>query len=132
MLRTGYTLLELLVVIAIIALVAALAAPATGHIIQSARFRSQASEMTAKLRGLQNEAVRTQQTITLQTRSGRLATTDGRIVYAADDVSIEASGPITFFPDGTTDGGHLALHSGEQRLPIEVAWLTGNVTVGVP
>ncbi len=130
--RPGYTLIELLVVIAILASVAALAAPAIGRVIQSMTFRSEASRITEKLRTLEEEAVRTQQTITVrQSPNGSIVTT-GRVVYASKMVSVHLPEHISFYPDGTSDGGHLVLHGPSGDMQVDVAWLTGDVTVGAP
>lgn len=130
--RPGYTLVELLVVIAIMALVAALAAPAAGHMIQAMTFRSQASLIAEKLHALQMEAIQTQQAITVVRSSTDLKTTMGRSVFASDVLSVRAREPIAFYPDGTTDGGHLILYDSSKEVPIDIAWLTGEITVGTP
>ena len=132
MLRPGYTLIELLVVIAILALAAGLAVPASSQVIASVTLRSDATLITGILRGLQDEAVRTQTAVTVMSSSGPLRTSTGRTLYSSSSLSVEVSEPITFYPDGTTDGGTLHLGDQSRHLIITVAWLTGDVRVGEP
>jgi len=130
--RPGYTLVELLVVIAIMAVVAVLAAPAAGHVIQSMTFRSQATLIAERLHALQVQAIQTQQVITVLRSSTGLKTAEGQSVYASNVLSARAPEAITFYPDGTTDGGRIILYDSSRELPIDIAWLTGTVTVGGP
>jgi general secretion pathway protein H len=51
------------------------------------------------------------------------------ITSAREDRKDDHTGRIRFFPDGSSTGGHIVLQRGERRWQVNVAWLTGAVSV---
>ncbi|NUO73309.1 MAG: type II secretion system protein GspH, partial [Frateuria sp.] len=51
------------------------------------------------------------------------------ITSAREDQANATTGRIRFFPDGSSTGGHIVLQRGARRWQINVAWLTGAVSV---
>jgi len=125
----GYTLMELLVVIAILALMASLAAPLASSMIDTMRFRSQASEISDRLSILQDRALRTRLPVSLEKVSQLF---DNGHTPRGDSLSVEIPAPIIFYPDGTTTGGRIILRAPSRSQSINVAWLTGDTTVNLP
>jgi general secretion pathway protein H len=128
----GYTLIELLVVIGILGLVAAVATPLASKMVSSASVHTASYNIAQKLRSLQDEAVRTQQVITLGQTTTKLSTTTGKLVFASDTEAVTLTSQISYFPDGTTTGGQIILHGGNKTIELNIAWLTGAVAIGEP
>jgi general secretion pathway protein H len=51
------------------------------------------------------------------------------ITSAREDQPDGHTGRIRFFPDGSSTGGHIVLQRGARRWQVNVAWLTGAVSV---
>jgi general secretion pathway protein H len=41
----------------------------------------------------------------------------------------EAAGSIRFFPDGSSTGGRVMIAAGNEKLSVDVNWLTGRVSI---
>ncbi len=142
--RSGFTLVELLVVLVVIALITALAAPRFGGPLTGAGLRRAADELTAALRGTRawarGHGVPTALLLDLENRRFARMMSDGRIHWLGswpEDLRIAVStaeeaiasdkrrAQIVFFPDGTSLGGRIILAHGENRVFITIDWLTG-------
>lgn len=126
----AYTLIELLIVMAILALVATVATPVTSRMVRAANVRSDTYRVVTELRQLQDTAVRMQRTITIAPTTSKLETSAGRPIALSETTTVEVTAPIVFYADGTTTGGHLSLHGGGLESDVQIAWLTGAITVG--
>lgn len=125
----GYTLIELLVVIGILALLAAIATPMASTMIQTATLRSDTSQLLAGLRQLQNRAIRTQQTISVEASSAGLQISDGIPIGLSKSTTAEIAMPLIYYPDGTSSGGSILLHNGDKETDVSITWLTGTPRV---
>lgn len=137
----GFTLLELLVVLTILALVLGLAVPRIGG---SQRDAQRASwEIAAALRQSRADAVRerrqTEFAIDLDAREFKFGgdaqtaklfdSLDVRLRTAQFDEESEADGRVRFYPDGSSSGGRVILHDGQNTYAIGVEWLNGRVKI---
>lgn len=142
-LARGFTLLEVLLVVAILALASAIAAGAITGGFRGMELRSTAKEMAANLRYTRARAISTGQPQRFVVDPEAHAWTapngrDGEIpprlsvefTGAREAQPAEGQGAIVFFPDGAATGGRIRLALDDAAWDIDVAWLTGEVTVG--
>ncbi|HEU4812959.1 MAG TPA: GspH/FimT family pseudopilin [Xanthomonadaceae bacterium] len=138
----GFTLLETLLVVAILALAAALAAAAVTGGFRGMELRSTAKEMAANLRYTRARAISTgqPQPFTVDLDAHAWTAPNGRDGEIPERLSVEFTGArevqpaegvgaILFFPDGAATGGRIRLALDDAAWDIDVAWLTGEVTV---
>ncbi len=138
----GFSLLEMLLVLAIIAFAGLLAASAMTGGLDGIRLRSATSDIAAQLRFTRAQALATgkRQDFSIDPRAhaweapkqrhGTLPKQLGIEFYGAREVQPSASeGGIAFFPDGASTGGRIRLSAKKAVRDIDVAWLTGEVTV---
>lgn len=138
----GFTLLETLLVVALLALAAALAAAAVSGGFRGMELRSTAKEMAAQLRYTRARAIATGQPQRFIVDPGARTWTapngrDGEIprrlsvefTGAREVEPAEGQGAIQFFPDGAATGGRITLALDDAAWKIDVAWLTGEVTL---
>ncbi len=143
----GFTLLEVLVVLVIIAMATTFAAMALGGGLDGMRLRSSSKEIAAQLRYTRTQAITTgqPQRFTIDPhghrwqgpgkRHGKIPQSLGVDFIGARDVQTRTGegtpheGMILFFPDGASTGGRVQLSVKRAALRIDVAWLTGEVTL---
>lgn len=138
----GFTLLEVLVVLVIIAMATTFAAMALGGGLDSMRLRSSSKEIAAQLRYTRTQAIATgvPQRFSIDprdhrwqgagNRQGKIPSSLGVEFIGAREVQPRAGeGGILFFPDGASTGGRIQLSVKRAALRIDVAWLTGEVTL---
>ena len=138
----GMSLLELLVVVALIATLAGIGAMVIGRAMPGQELRAAARELAAELRYTRAQAIATgaEQVFRLDVdsrrwnaagkREGALPTDIGLVATTARDgqpVAREAA--VRFFPEGAATGGRFVLSRGDAAWRVDVAWLTGEVTV---
>ncbi|MEP6634161.1 MAG: GspH/FimT family pseudopilin [Luteimonas sp.] len=138
----GFSLLEVLLVMALIAAASVFAAMTVTGGLDSLRLRSSVKEIAANLRYARAQAISTgkPQRFAIDPRAhvwvgpkGRkgkvppklgIVFTGAREVQPRDDV-----GAIVFFADGASTGGRVQLKSGKAAWNVDVAWLTGEVSL---
>jgi len=138
----GFTLLEMLAVILLIGIAAAAVAVSVSQGLASARVRAASVELAAALRATRAQAIvkGTEQSFELDTKNASYRAAGGKpvalpkgmrlsITSAREDQPDNHTGRIRFFPDGSSTGGHVVLQRGERRWQVNVAWLTGAVSV---
>ncbi len=136
------SLLELLLVMALVALAGTLAVAAYSGGLDGVRMRGSAKEIAAQLRYTRAQAIASGQMqrfeIDPQQRRWRAAgARQGRVPDAVEIGFIGArevqpgpgTGAIVFFEDGGSTGGRVRLASGGAVWQVDVAWLTGEVTL---
>lgn len=138
----GFSLLEVLLVMVLIAATGVLAAGVVGGGFARMELRSHVRDIATQLRFTRARALATgvPQTFSIDPA--------GRVWQAADNNSGEVPdslgihfagarevqpadgvGAIVFFGDGASTGGRVQLSRGEAAFDIDVAWLTGSVSV---
>ena len=138
----GFTLLEVLVVLVIIAMATTFAAMALGGGLDGMRLRSSAKEIAAQLRYTRTQAIATgvPQRFTIDPHSHRWQAADNRHGKIPQSLGVDfigarevqprgGEGGILFFPDGASTGGRVQLSVKRAALRVDVAWLTGEVTL---
>ncbi|GAB6041074.1 hypothetical protein JCM17961_17480 [Endothiovibrio diazotrophicus] len=138
---SGFTLLELLVVMAIVGMLAALVAPRIGS-SEGSLFRAQVREAVAALnyarrsaiiQGYPAEAVLQPGGVTdpgeghWVSRGVSLSVLEGKVPEGKD-----APFKVTFFPEGGSSGGELALKLGTRTATIRIDAVTGRVRAKLP
>ena len=139
----GFTLLEMVCVLAIIALLAAVLLPFIPHETSRSRLQAYALQTAALLKIDRNAAIRRQTSVaTLVDAEARAirSGTSRAVVVIPDDVRFDALLPetcrrraalstISFFANGTSCGGAIALTRFDVGYEIRVNWLTGRIEV---
>ena len=139
----GFTLLEMVCVLAIIALLAAVLLPFIPHETSRSRLQAYALQIAALLKIDRNAAIRRQASVaTLVDAEARAirSGTSRAVVVIPDDVRFDALLPetcrrqaalstISFFANGTSCGGAIALTRFDVGYEIRVNWLTGRIEV---
>lgn len=145
--RSGFTLVEVLVVLAIAGLMLAVTPPLLSGALPGLELKGAARRTASALRltrelaiaegrpaawmiDIANNAYR----IDGRGRDGRLPGGIAlELVAAADEMASETQGAIRFFPDGTSTGGRVILKRGEpgreRGYQVGVNWLTGRVLI---
>lgn len=140
--QAGISLLEMLLVIGLIAAASLLAAAAFSGGMKGTQLRSAVKEVAAELRYTRTHAIATgePQRFTIDP-AGRTweapkghqgsipAEVDVRFVGAREVQHTEGQGAVMFFADGAATGGRVQLSRDGAAWDIDVAWLTGQVSV---
>jgi general secretion pathway protein H len=139
----GFTLLEMVCVIALIAMIAAVLLPFLPRHTTRSRLQAYALEAATLLKADRNIAIRRRADVATlvdapsrEIRSGATSQT----VRIPDDVRFDALLPktcrqrealstISFFADGMSCGGSIALSRLDTAYEIRVNWLTGRIEI---
>jgi general secretion pathway protein H len=140
---SGFTLIELLVVLTIMALLLVVVLPVFGSRPKSVQLAATAADIVTALRLTRSEAILQNRTthFLVNPAAGTFAAgTAGHLerippgvaltLFAgADQVMNPSVGIVTFFPDGSSSGGGVALTTAGLRYTVLVNWLSGNVSM---
>ena len=140
--QAGVSLLEMLLVGSLIALASLLAAAACRGGITGRELRSAAKEIAAELRFTRTRAIATgqPQRFVIDPAARTWQAPDGhdgeipealqvRFTGAREVQPAEGEGAVMFFNDGAATGGRIQLSRDGAAWNIDVAWLTGEVTL---
>lgn len=140
--QRGFSLIELVVVMVLMATLAGLGAAALNAGLPGQRLRGAARELAAELRFTRAQAIATgrEQVFELDVRERRWTSAgqrEGRIDATLELIATSAReeqpelevAAVRFFPDGAATGGRFVLKRGDAAWRIDVAWLTGEVTL---
>jgi general secretion pathway protein H len=129
-LRSGFTLLEMLVVIVVLGIAAAIVAGSLPPRSARAEVRAGGAMLAGGLRAARGQAIATDRPVTVAVDAAARAFRVGAapIVRLPARLAIAADRPaIVFAPDGSSSGGRVELASGSIRMQVDVSWLTGRV-----
>jgi general secretion pathway protein H len=141
--QRGFTLLEMVCVLAIIALLSAVLMPFIPHETSRARLQAYALQAAALLQADRNAAIRRQTSVATAVDAGARALRSGSsqaVLRVPQDVRFDAVLPktcqqqaalstISFFANGTSCGGTIALTRLDAGYEIRVNWLTGRIEI---
>jgi general secretion pathway protein H len=138
----GVSLLEMLLVVALVAAAGVLATAVYGGGLEGMRLRGSAKEIAAQLRHARAQAMAggRPQRFEIDPAARRWRAAQDRHGRVPDGVEVDfigarevqpaaGTGAIVFFEDGGSTGGRVRLHSGSASWQVDVAWLTGEITV---
>jgi general secretion pathway protein H len=139
----GFTLLEMVCVIAIIAMLAAVLMPFVPRHTSRSRLQAYALEAATLLQADRNAAIRRQADVATLIDARSRAIRSGataQMLRIPDDVRFDALLPqtcrrraalstISFFADGMSCGGAIALTRLDTAYEIRVNWLTGRIEI---
>jgi general secretion pathway protein H len=129
--QSGFTLIETLVALGIAVLISVIIFPDLERTLQTLALRQTAAVVQANLRVARGEALRGDQMIAFAVDGDGqgYSWTNGPSQRAPRGVAMHASDgrPITFFPDGSSSGGQIAVSGSGLRLDITVDPQTGAV-----
>jgi general secretion pathway protein H len=139
----GFTLLEIVCVLAIIALLAAVLLPFIPHETSRSRLQAYALQAATLLKADRNAAIRdrTDVATVVDTQARAIRSGASRaVIRIPDDVRFDALLPqtcrqrtalstISFFANGTSCGGTIALTRFDAGFEIRVNWLTGRIEI---
>jgi general secretion pathway protein H len=139
----GFTLLEMVCVIALVAMLAAVLLPFVPRNTSRARLQAYALEAASLLKADRNAAIRRGADVATLVDAPSRAIRSGataQSIRIPDDVRFEALLPqtcrqraalstISFFADGMSCGGAIALSRLDSSYEIRVNWLTGRVEI---
>ena len=139
----GFTLLEMVCVIALVAMIAAVLLPFLPRHTSRSRLQAYALEAATLLKADRNTAIRRRADVSTLVDAPSRAIRSGatsQIVRIPDDVRFDALLPqtcrrqaalstISFFANGTSCGGTIALTRFDAGFEIRVNWLTGRIEI---
>jgi general secretion pathway protein H len=139
----GFTLLEMVCVLAIIALLAAVLLPFIPHETSRSRLQAYALQAAALLKADRNAAIRQQADVATVVDAEARAIRSGSsraVIRVPRDVRFDALLPqtcreraalstISFFANGTSCGGAIALTRLGVGYEVRVNWLTGRIEI---
>jgi len=140
--QAGISLLEMLLVVSLIALVSLLAAAAFSGGLKGMELRSAAKEVAAQLRFTRTRAIASgqPQRFVIDPAAHTWSAPDDRDGEIPESLRIHftgareaqpgrGEGAVTFFSDGAATGGRIQLSREGAAWTVDVAWLTGEVTL---
>jgi general secretion pathway protein H len=139
----GFTLLETVCVIALVAMLAAVLLPFLPHHTSRSRLQAYALEAATLLKADRNSAIRRRADVATLVDAPSRAIRSGassEVIRIPDDVRFDALLPqtcrqraalstISFFADGMSCGGSIALSRLDSTYEIRVNWLTGRIEI---
>jgi general secretion pathway protein H len=141
--QTGFTLLDMVCAMALIAILAAVLLPIAPRNTSRARLQAYALETATLLKSDRNAAIRAGADVSTLVDAPSRAIRSGatsQTIRIPDDVRFDALLPrtcqqravlstISFFADGMSCGGTIALARLDMTYEIRVNWLTGRIEI---
>lgn len=140
--QRGFTLLEIMLVLVLIGAAGLVAAAVMTGGVDRMRLQSSAKQIAAQLRYTRTQAIATgtPQRFTIDPHGHTWQAPNGkhgdipaklgvRFIGAREAQARAGEGGFLFFPDGASTGGRVQLTMGQAAWNIDVAWLTGDVTI---
>jgi general secretion pathway protein H len=138
----GFSLLEMILVVALIATASLLAAVVVTGGLEGMHLRSSSKEIAAQLRYTRAQAIATgqPQRFVIDPQARRWQAPNDKHGTIPPSLAVDFTGAreaqprageggILFFPDGASTGGRVQLRAKQAVSRIDVAWLTGEVTL---
>jgi general secretion pathway protein H len=140
--RSGFSLIELIVVLAVMGFALVLIVDYKAPWSTTLNLRGTAAELAAGLRLARSEAIADNRPVVLAVDLAghryRVGSAPAHglppqlsiaLLTVRGETRTATNGDIRFNPDGSSTGGRIVLADGARRVAIGVDWLTGRVTV---
>jgi general secretion pathway protein H len=138
----GFTLIELMAVILLLAIALTAVTFSFSKSLKSARVAAASRDLVAALRYTRGQAiVKGQQEVLMLNLDDNTYTAPGKsaaklpsdmhmqLTTAEQEVTGGNAGGIRFFADGSSTGGHISVLQERREWRINVAWLTGDISL---
>jgi general secretion pathway protein H len=133
----GFTLIEVLVVLAVIGFVLAMVLPSFKQPLGGRGLAATAHEVAAAFRLARNRAIMEDRLIQFASaeqvfdfgRGPSAHVPAGIALILIDSRQTPSARPISFYPDGSSSGGGVALAAGNSRYLVLVNWIDGDVAI---
>lgn len=138
----GFTLIEILVVVSLVAGLTVILMMSMNGGMDGLRLRSEAKTIASELRRARSTAISTGtvQTFRIVPENGSWSGAKGRTGEIRKPLRVsftgvrqvqerDGEGVILFFEDGASTGGRIQLSHARAALNVDVAWLTGEVSL---
>jgi len=121
----GFTLIEILIVLSIIGLMFSVALPISYSMYGSYKASLKAEEVMVFISSLKRESFLYSEAKVLSSKDGVMIVNGKEKTF--DDTSIQIDQPIEFYRNGTTSGGTLKIHVGNQAYTLNVQAPLGGI-----
>ncbi len=140
--QRGFTLIEILIVVTLVAALSVMLMATIGGGMDGLRMRSATKEIASELRHARAQAMAKGevQTFAIDPAARHWSGAGGRTGELSKKISVvfigarelqprKGEGAIVFFEDGASSGGRIQLKQDKAAWNIDVAWLTGEVSL---
>ena len=141
--KSGFTLVEMVVVLALAALLMLLVPPLFSKGLAGAGLKAASAQVAGGLRRARGQAIFRREeaplfvnvderTLRIGGQGSSIALDDRltlSMVTARSEVVDAGEGIIRFYPDGSSTGGRVTLARGDRQRVVDVDWLTGRISV---
>jgi general secretion pathway protein H len=140
--QRGFTLIEILIVVTLVAALSVMLMATIGGGMDGLRMRSATKSIASELRHARAQAMAKGEVQRFvinpaerrwtgtENRSGELPKKMSVVFTGARELQpSKGEGAIVFFEDGASSGGRIQLKQGKAAWNIDVAWLTGEVSL---
>lgn len=139
----GFSLIELVAVLALIAIIVVTMSFGLTRGLKGTKVRAASRDMAAAMRYTRGQAIikREERSLLVDVDTKTYTAPGKAPVKLPEDMDLhlltargeldagERSGGIRFFPDGSSSGGRVRLVSGAREWVVNVAWLTGEISL---
>lgn len=142
--RMGFTLIEMIAVLALVGIIAVAMSVSLVRGLSSTKVKAASRDLAAAMRYTRGQAIikRQERALEVDVENKTYTAPGKRPVKLPDDMHLrllttrqelshagETAGRIRFFPDGSSTGGRVRLSSGTREWIVNVAWLTGEISL---
>ncbi len=125
--RKGFTLIEILIVMSILSLLFTVGLPISYRLYQSYQASLKAEEVMVFMATLKRDSFLYSEAKVVLARDGILFVNGIEKVFK--DTLIQMDRPIEFYKNGTTSGGALKIHVGDQIYSLNIEAPFGNIVM---
>jgi prepilin-type N-terminal cleavage/methylation domain-containing protein len=124
--KTGFTLIEILLVVSIIGLIMGVTIPASYEMYLNYKNSLHAEEVLAYVSNVRRESFLYGEETVLSSKEGRIQPNNSALIGFAD-LFVQIDTPIKFYKNGTTSGGVLKIQAGDSVYRLKVTAPFGNL-----
>ncbi|MDB9999133.1 prepilin-type N-terminal cleavage/methylation domain-containing protein [Porticoccaceae bacterium] len=130
--EAGFTLIEILVVLAIVLMIYGAFTPSFAGLSSGASFKASVQLLHNDLKAVRAQAILNGESVHLLiTEQGRSYIAGDKIRNLSNESRInhtgKSSNPITYYPNGKSDGYAITLSNSDRTASLNSNWLTGDI-----